>query len=190
MKKILGTLLILIVFISVFLCAIPNTVEADDVFHATADMLQGKSYAVLTTSGELIFFRSNATYEYQSTGTFTDIKGNTYQGTIYCGDHRISGGKNDGFEHLSGTSYYPFPSNMRTKVLSARVAEGQAIKPESNMIHMFYGFSNCTSIDLTGFDTENITHWNGCFQGCKSLINLNYSGIDFSKAYSFTDLCK
>ena len=198
MKRNLGLLLILIIIMNIFMCTIPNIVEAEEIFHATSDMLIGKSYAVLTETGELIFFRSEATYEHQSTGTFTDIKGNTYRGVVYCGYHSIDEGThNDGFENLSGTSYYPFPYDMRKKVLSVRVAEGQAIRPwrylfgntyTGLMAHMFYGFSNCTSIDLTGFDTEHVDFWNECFYGCTSLVNLEMRGIDFTNAYSITKM--
>lgn len=178
---------------------IPKAYAADEdkPFHATSSMLVGKSYAVLTAEGELIFFRSNSTYEHQSTGTFVDIKGNTYEGTVYCGDHPTSGGGNDGFESSTSSSNIPFPYSMRRQVLSVRVAEGQAIRPWRNLFgttysgsmrSMFYGFENCTSIDLKGFDTTHCDSWKNCFYGCKSLTEIDLSYLDMSDATSVASM--
>ena len=48
------------------------------------------------------------------------------------------------------------------------------------MSGMFYGCNNLTNIDLSNFDTKNVTDMNAIFYGCNNLTN-----IDLSKFINF-----
>ena len=50
------------------------------------------------------------------------------------------------------------------------------------MDSMFAYQQKFTSLDLSGFDTSNVTDVSGMFRNCDSLETLNLSGWDFSKA--------
>ena len=43
---------------------------------------------------------------------------------------------------------------------------------------MFYGCKNITNIDLSNFDTKNVTNMSGMFFGFKNLINIDLSNFD------------
>lgn len=55
----------------------------------------------------------------------------------------------------------------------------------TNMFGMFYGDENLTSLDLSNFNTSNVTNmgrmFSGMFIGCTSLTNLDLSHFDTSK---------
>ena len=46
---------------------------------------------------------------------------------------------------------------------------------------MFYNCAGLTSLDLSGFDTSNVTDMNGMFCDCSGLTSLDLSGFDTSK---------
>lgn len=52
----------------------------------------------------------------------------------------------------------------------------------TNMGSMFQDCSSITSLDLSGFDTSQVTRMNGMFNGCSALKTLDLSGFDTSKA--------
>ena len=43
---------------------------------------------------------------------------------------------------------------------------------------MFYHCSNLTKIDLSSFDTKNVTYMGAMFSGCSNLTNLDLSSFD------------
>ena len=49
------------------------------------------------------------------------------------------------------------------------------------MNSMFYSCSGLTSLDLSSFDTSNVTDIMQMFQNCSSLTTLNVTGWDVSK---------
>ena len=52
----------------------------------------------------------------------------------------------------------------------------------SNVTNMAYMFSNCsslTNIDVSSFNTSSVTNMGGMFQNCSSLIELDLSNFDF-----------
>ncbi len=53
-----------------------------------------------------------------------------------------------------------------------------------NASYMFYGCSNLASVDVSGFDTSQITNMNGMFCNCDSLRKLDLSGFDTSSVAS------
>ena len=46
---------------------------------------------------------------------------------------------------------------------------------------MFYGCSRLTSLDLSGFDTSNVTNMYGMFKSCSRLTSLDLRSFDISK---------
>ena len=50
-----------------------------------------------------------------------------------------------------------------------------------NASYMFYGCSNLASVDVSGFNTSQITNMNSMFYGCDSLEKLDLSGFDTSR---------
>ena len=118
----------------------------------------GTAYAVLTDSGDLIFFRSVDRYSNESSTTATDINGNQYNGTVFNG---IESGSNGWTADDYGT-----------KVKRAYVAENTTIAP----ISMNYWFSNCSSLisfNGNGFNTSNVTNMEWMFYNCRSLTSLD-----------------
>jgi surface protein len=49
------------------------------------------------------------------------------------------------------------------------------------MKNMFTKCSNLTSLDVSNFDTSNVTNMYGMFDECDSLISLDLSNFDFGK---------
>ena len=47
----------------------------------------------------------------------------------------------------------------------------------TNMNRMFFGCSSLKNIDLSNFNTNNVTHMFGMFAGCSSLNNINLSNL-------------
>ena len=54
-------------------------------------------------------------------------------------------------------------------------------KNVTNMKSMFYGCINLTTLELSNFDTKNVTNMGWMFLGCNSLITLNVSNFDTQK---------
>ena len=46
------------------------------------------------------------------------------------------------------------------------------------MSHMFYECWNLTNLNLSSFDTKNVTDMSGMFYECSNLTNLNLSSFD------------
>ena len=58
----------------------------------------------------------------------------------------------------------------------------------TRMIFMFNNCSALTSLDLSGFDTSNVTGMNYMFKNCGSLTSLDLSGFDTSNVTSMIDM--
>ena len=54
-------------------------------------------------------------------------------------------------------------------------------KNMENICLMFYRCTSLTKIDLTNFNTDNITYINGLFSGCSSLTNIDLSNFKTNK---------
>ena len=52
------------------------------------------------------------------------------------------------------------------------------------MNSMFRGCSSLTSLDVSGFDTANVTQMQNMFNGCSSLTSLDVSGFDTTNVTS------
>ena len=54
----------------------------------------------------------------------------------------------------------------------------------TNMSNMFYGCSKLTSLDISGFDTSNVKNMYSMFNNCYSLTSLDVSGFNTNKVTS------
>lgn len=134
------------------------------------DALEGRSYvgnayAVLTDSGEFIFFRSTNGYTNNTTGTFTDLNGNRYTGRVFAG-----------FENVNNNNA-PYWESYKTQITSVRVAPGQAIKPK-RPYGWFYNCNNLVRADLTGFDISQTASLQYLFANCTKLTEVDVSALD------------
>ena len=130
----------------------------------------GDACAVLKDDGELVFFRSNVLYTDKETGTFTDIFGNDYIGTVYTE-----------LETRSIYDIYTIPwYESRESITSVKVADSQTIMPPSMRL-WFANCNNLISVSLDGFDTSKVRDIAHLFQGCSSLTALDLSKIDTGK---------
>lgn len=126
----------------------------------------GYGYAVFVSEGNLVFFRSKETYSDKSEGTFKDINGNTFSGTIYSG--------------VEYTETIPW-AEKRNSIKKVYVASGNEIRPQTTM----WWFGNCvslTSFDATGFNTADVRNMSHMFYNCKSIKQLNLSGLNTGNA--------
>ena len=118
---------------------------------------EGTAYAVIT-NGELVFFRSTDTYQYNKIyQTMTDIMGNSYTGQIYTNVEN------------TGSSSADVPWNKDcTSIKAVRIADGQVIAPTS----CAWWFSDCYNLKaFIGFerlDTSNVTSMSRMFYNCAS----------------------
>ena len=127
------------------------------------------AYAVLDASGNLTLFRSYDNYTNDTTGTFTDILGNTYTGRVFAGIET----------HLEGDEANCIWADYVEDIRTVRVATGQTIKPRQTA-YWFNGCTNLTSCDLTRLDTSRVNTMVAMFKDCSSLTTLDISGLDTS----------
>lgn len=127
------------------------------------------AYAVLDASGNLTLFRSYDNYTNDTTGTFTDILGNTYTGRVFAGIET----------HYVGDETNCIWADYVEDIRTVRVATGQTIKPRQTA-YWFNGCENMTSCDLTRLDTSSVGSMVSMFEGCGSLTTLDISGLNTS----------
>ena len=65
---------------------------------------------------------------------------------------------------------------------------GHATATSLSMQYMFRNCTSLTSLDLSTFDTSNVTSMNNMFQNCTSLTNLNVSNFDTSNVTTMTNM--
>ena len=58
----------------------------------------------------------------------------------------------------------------------------------TNMYHMFCGCGSLTSLDLSGFNTSKVTDMGYMLSGCTSLTSLDLSGFDTSNVTNMTNM--
>ena len=61
-------------------------------------------------------------------------------------------------------------------------------KDVTNMSNMFFGCSNLTNIDLTSFDTKNVTDMSYMFFYCSKLTNLDLSSFDTKNVTDMSEM--
>ena len=58
----------------------------------------------------------------------------------------------------------------------------------TNMEWLFRGCANLTDLDLSGFDTANVADMNNMFNGCNNLTSLDVSGFETSKVSNMSNM--
>ncbi len=74
----------------------------------------------------------------------------------------------------SGEKFFNSFSSL-TRIEGIRYLNTSRMKTMSDM---FAGCSSLSSLDVSGFDTRNVTNMSGMFDGCSSLSSLDVSGFD------------
>ena len=59
----------------------------------------------------------------------------------------------------------------------------------TGMSHMFFGCSDLTSLDLSNFNTENVTDMSHMFLECSNLTSLDLSNFDMSSVTNKEYMC-
>ena len=138
----------------------------------------GKAYAVLTSDGDFIFFRSENEYADRSITEVVDLLGNTYNGVVF----RVNEGAYNPMVDGIAPSWQKWVDgkNYNTEIKRVRVADGQSIKP----LYTSMWFANCrnlTDVNLAGIDTSACETMSGMFERCVSLKKLNLNVLDTGK---------
>lgn len=94
----------------------------------------------------------------------------------------------DGTEQTFSNSYHSYSSypwyNYKSQLTSVKF-DG-IVHGNGDMNNMFSDYLNIITLDMTGFDTSNVTSMNRMFQNCSNITSLDLSGFDTSKV---TDMC-
>lgn len=130
------------------------------------------AYAI-KVGDDLVFTRLRAKLTNKTSGTYTDIAGNTYTGTVYTG-----------IEDATRTSYPNWSNSQATK---AYVAPGVTIYPQTLsylFANAYYDTPSLTEINLSGFDISPsaAADMTLMFYGQKKIASLDLSNIDFTQA--------
>ena len=167
---------------------------------AAAEPLQAESEAALenaaAVSGGNADTDVEAPGEMDSTGkdNLSDITGSPAgdQITTYAADVIASGIDGDitwvidaggkltvtGTGDLSGEHY---ESDFAWRPYSGQITSAEIkVTGMTDASLLFYYCVNLASIDVSGFDTSNVTNMGGMFSGCSSLTSLDVSGFDTS----------
>ncbi len=106
-------------------------------------------------------------------------------GKYYGMDWQID---NDGVLTISGvydeSAYGSFWSSYMKEVTSAKVT-ATGVKSTN---HWFSGMENLTSVNVSSFNTSQVTDMNGMFSGCRNLSNLDLSGFDTSQVTDMSNM--
>ena len=129
---------------------------------------EGTAYAVLTDEGDLIFFRSNESYQNKVRYDATDVTGNQYSGIVYTGIETLN---------LGMYKYAPWYSQFNSGIVRVRCADGQMIRPVSTA-RWFYECNQMVSADFSGFVTDRVTDTNYMFCSCSKLEQVNLDTFD------------
>ena len=58
------------------------------------------------------------------------------------------------------------------------------------MSFMFSGCNSLTNLNLSNFNTQNVTNMTSMFSGCTSLTNLNLSNFNTQNVFDMSDMFK
>lgn len=115
------------------------------------------AYAVLTDAGELVFFRSEESYETGKIARVHDVMDVEHEGVVFAG------------VETEQWSIDNLPDWYFTTFSYARIADGQAIAPVS-CSHWFKGQYKMVGCDLEGLNTSKVTDMSSMFECCESLV--------------------
>lgn len=163
-----------------FNSAIKNMMSSSEVYYSSIDSVTKK-----------ILFSEKAPSEYASEGDLgssitiekIELDGETYEFTVFTTVSESSSGT---VRMYSNTEKVKLSNNMSsmfynfTKLTSLDVSRFDT----SNVTSMSFMFENCkylTTLDLLNFDTSNVVLMSNMFAGCEKLISLNVNLFNTSK---------
>ena len=79
------------------------------------------------------------------------------------------------------------PWNKYSSLITSVIVESGVVA-NSNIAYMFVGCSNLTGLDLSNFDTSNVTNIQGMFYKCSSLTNLDLSSFKTSNVTNMSNI--
>ena len=103
--------------------------------------------------------------------------------TLYKNGELVVEGTGDFYNTRDNVVYVPW-KDYADQIKSATVR----VTGASNAEKMFYNCTNLTSVDLTGFDTTNVTSMYGMFYNCKSLTAVDLSGLHTENVTNMADM--
>ena len=105
----------------------------------------------------------------------------TSEGELQIGE----AGKEYTFEYggnTGGWPWYPYASSIISGIVLGDV------HGTGSMSGMFFGLENMTTLDLSGFDTSDVTCMGEMFYDCSSMSSLNLSGLNTDKCLDMTSM--
>ena len=121
----------------------------------------------------------------ESSGTSGTVTWELYtDGTLVI---RPTSGDEGTMARLNIGSVYNSPWTAYRESVKKVETQG-TIHLESKVNCMFYGLKNCTEMDLSGFDTKNVTSMSDMFSGCSSLTSLDLSGFNTGNVTSMNNM--
>ena len=89
------------------------------------------------------------------------------------------------------SNFFKDKNNITSIVFDENINTSNVTSMGNDKDGMFENCSNLTNLDISGFNTSNVTNMGGMFLGCSSLTSLDVSGFDTSKVtdmeYMFAD---
>ena len=89
-------------------------------------------------------------------------------------------------EMIKKSEFKDYGINEKFKVLQV-ILKGEGIK---NMSYMFSDCESLIKVDLSSFNTQNVTDISYIFNGCKNLIKLDLSSFDTQNVAYMQNMCK
>lgn len=124
---------------------------------------EGSVSWTLNDSGELVFSGNGTTDIVNGVCSYGDPNGGSW--SVYWRDNNVE----------------------KENVVSIRVEEGSSIRLDT-AVDMFLDFKNCTSINMTGFDTSQVACMLNMFSGCIKLTDLNIRNMDTSNVTDMSSM--
>ena len=163
----------------------PLQAESGDALENAAAVSGGNADTDVETPGEM---------DSTEKGNLSDIVGNPAEDqiTAYAADDIASGTDGDitwvidasgkltvtGTGDLSGAHY---ESGFAWRPYSDQIISAEInVTGMTDASYLFSGCSNLTSLDVSGFDTSNVTYMGWMFYGCSGLTGLDVSGFNTS----------
>ena len=89
---------------------------------------------------------------------------------------------------LNATKYIFAKCENLTSFKGEKLVSPNTFANVNTMGYMFWGCTNLKEIDLTNFDTKDVTDMNRMFSGCHSLIELDLTSLDTSKVTDMNEI--
>ena len=149
----------------------------------TVDWGDGTAEQTVTTAFPTHIYATAGTYEikvwgtcpkwgYASASSVTTTRNSDY----YTYTQYLSKVKQ--FGELGAQQYGFAQCKNLTEVFGDNLVTNRTFEKTTSMAYMFYYCTNLTSLDVSSFDTSNVTDMSGMFDNCKSLTSLDVSNLD------------